>query len=136
MTTKNELIKIAAETMMKAYTPYSGFKVGAALLTSDGKIYTGCNIENAAYGPTICAERVAFFSAVRDGEREFEAIAIVGGEGGLLTSFTYPCGVCRQVMREFCTDDFKLYFSNGKDIEEHTLSDMLPFSFTPKDLGK
>ena len=136
MAQKKELVKIATETMMRAYTPYSGFKVGAALLCKDGKIYTGCNIENAAYGPTVCAERVAFFSAVRDGEREFEAIAIVGGEGGVLSSFTYPCGVCRQVMREFCTDDFKLYFSNGTDIKELTLGEMLPFSFTPRDLGK
>ncbi|MBP3368095.1 MAG: cytidine deaminase, partial [Clostridia bacterium] len=126
-----ELIKIATETMMKAYTPYSGFKVGAALLASSGKIYTGCNIENASYTPTVCAERVAFFSAVRDGERKFDAIAIVGGEGGVLSSYTYPCGVCRQVMRELCTGDFKLYFSDGKEIKELTLDEMMPYSFTP-----
>ncbi len=131
-----ELIKIATETMMKAYTPYSGFKVGAALLASNGKIYTGCNIENASYTPTVCAERVAFFSAVREGERKFDAIAIVGGEGGVLSSFTYPCGVCRQVMCEFCTGDFKLYFSDGKEIKELTLDEMMPYSFTPADLGK
>ncbi len=131
-----ELIKIATETMMKAYTPYSGFKVGAALLASNGKIYTGCNIENASYTPTVCAERVAFFSAVRDGERKFDAIAIVGGEGGVLSSYTYPCGVCRQVMREFCTGDFKLYFSDGNEIKELTLDEMMPYSFTPADLGK
>ena len=131
-----ELVKIATETMMKAYTPYSGFKVGAALLASSGKIYTGCNIENASYTPTVCAERVAFFSAVRDGERSFDAIAIVGGEGGVLSSYTYPCGVCRQVMREFCKGDFKLYFSDGNEIKELTLDQMMPYSFTPADLGK
>ncbi len=131
-----ELIKIATETMMKAYTPYSGFKVGAALLTKDGKVYTGCNIENAAYTPTVCAERVAFFSAVRDGERDFSAIAIVGGEGGVLSSFTYPCGVCRQVMREFCSGEFKVYVSDGCEIKCHTLDEIMPFSFTPADLGK
>ena len=135
MVDKKELLKIATETMMKAYTPYSGFKVGAALLSKSGKIYTGCNIENASYTPTVCAERVAFFNAVRDGEREFQAIAIVGGEGGVLSSFTYPCGVCRQVMREFCKGDFMLYFSNGTDTEEHTLDEMMPYSFTPADLG-
>ncbi len=131
-----ELVKIATETMMKAYAPYSGFKVGAALLTKDGKVYTGCNIENAAYTPTVCAERVAFFSAVRDGAREFSAIAVVGGEGGVLSSFTYPCGVCRQVMREFCSGDFKLYVSDGREITEYTLDEIMPFSFTPADLGK
>lgn len=95
------LVSKACEAMKSAYTPYSGFKVGAALLTKGGKVYTGCNIENASYTPTICAERVAFFSAVRDGERDFCKIAIVGGKGGVISSFTYPCGVCRQVMREF-----------------------------------
>lgn len=129
-----ELVNIAIDAMMKAYTPYSGFKVGAALLTEDGKVYIGCNIENAAYSPTVCAERVAFFSAVRDGERKFTKIAVVGGMGGKLSSFTYPCGVCRQVMREFCDDDFVLVVSDGKDIKEHTLTDILPCSFSPKDL--
>ncbi len=136
MTDGYELIKIATDMMLKAYTPYSGFKVGAALLARSGKIYTGCNIENAAYTPTVCAERVAFFSAIRDGEREFDSIAIVGGEGGVLTSFTYPCGVCRQVMREFCSGDFKLYFSDGCEIKAHTLDEIMPVSFTPADLGK
>ena len=129
-----ELVNIAIDAMMKAYTPYSGFKVGAALLTEDGKVYIGCNIENAAYSPTVCAERVAFFSAVRDGERKFTKIAVVGGMGGKLSSFTYPCGVCRQVMREFCDDNFVLVVSDGKDIKEHTLTDILPCSFSPKDL--
>lgn len=129
-----ELVNLAIEAMGKAYTPYSNFKVGAALLTDDGEVYIGCNIENAAYSPTVCAERVAFFSAVRDGKRKFTKIAVVGGMNGKLSSFTYPCGVCRQVMREFCDDDFVLIVSDGKDIKEHTLSDILPFSFSPKDL--
>ncbi len=129
------LIALAKEAMKNAYAPYSGFKVGAALLTKDGRVYTGCNIENASYTPTICAERVAFFSAVRDGVREFDKIAIVGGKNGVITSFTYPCGVCRQVMREFCTDDFTLVFHNGETVEEHTLAELLPFSFSPLDLS-
>ncbi len=129
-----ELVNLAIEAMGKAYTPYSNFKVGAALLTDDGEVYIGCNIENAAYSPTVCAERVAFFSAVRDGKRKFAKIAVVGGMNGKLSSFTYPCGVCRQVMREFCDDDFVLIVSDGKDIKEHTLADILPFSFSPKDL--
>ena len=129
-----ELVNLAIEAMGKAYTPYSNFKVGAALLTDDGEVYIGCNIENAAYSPTVCAERVAFFSAVRDCKRKFAKIAVVGGMNGKLSSFTYPCGVCRQVMREFCDDDFVLIVSDGKDIKEHTLADILPFSFSPKDL--
>lgn len=129
-----ELVNLAIEAMGKAYTPYSNFKVGAALLTDDGEVYIGCNIENVAYSPTVCAERVAFFSAVRDGKRKFTKIAVVGGMNGKLSSFTYPCGVCRQVMREFCDDDFVLIVSDGKDIKEHTLADILPFSFSPKDL--
>lgn len=128
------LVKMAIDAMAKAYTPYSGFKVGAALLTDDGKVYIGCNIENAAYSPTVCAERVAFFSAVRDGNRNFTKIALVGGMNGQLSSFTYPCGVCRQVMREFCDDSFVLVVSDGNEIKEHTLGEILPFSFSPKDL--
>lgn len=129
-----ELVIIATDAMKKAYTPYSGFKVGAALLTDDGEVYIGCNIENAAYTPTVCAERVAFFSAVRDGKRKFSKIAVVGGKDGELSSFTYPCGVCRQVMREFCDDDFILVVSDGKEIKEHTLAEILPCSFSPNDL--
>ncbi|MBE6626663.1 MAG: cytidine deaminase [Ruminococcaceae bacterium] len=129
-----ELVNLAVEAMKKAYTPYSCFKVGAALLSEDGDVTIGCNIENAAYSPTICAERVAFSSAVRDGKRKFTKIAVVGGMNGKLSSFTYPCGVCRQVMREFCDDDFVLVVYDGKDIKEHTLADILPFSFSPKDL--
>ena len=96
------LIDRAIEGMYYAYTPYSGFRVGAALLTESGEIYTGCNIENAAYTPTNCAERTAFFKAVSEGERHFAAICIVGGKDGKLADYTSPCGVCRQVMMEFC----------------------------------
>ena len=128
------LLAAAREAMGHAYAPYSVFSVGAALLTEDGEVYTGCNIENAAFSPTVCAERVAFFQAVRDGHRKFSAIAIVGGKNGEITSFTYPCGVCRQVMREFCGDDFKLYFTDGKTVQTLTLAEMLPKSFSPRDL--
>ena len=127
-----KLIEIASETMMKAYAPYSGFKVGAALLCEDGTLYTGCNIENATYTPTVCAERVAYFSAVRDGHRKFSKIAIVGGLDGVISSYAYPCGVCRQVMREFCSGDFELIFFDGKEMKELTLDEMMPFSFTPE----
>ena len=119
-----------------AYVPYSGFSVGAALLCRDGKIYQGCNIENAAFGPTICAERTAFFKAVYDGEREFEAIAVVGGRAGEeITGLFPPCGVCRQVMREFCDLDFKLYLGREDNRwEERTLGELLPMSFSPADM--
>ena len=105
-----EMIELAIGQLQYSYTPYSGFKVGAALLTKDGKFYTGCNIENAAFTPTNCAERTAFFKAVSEGEREFRAICIVGGKDGVLTEYAAPCGVCRQVMREFCGDDFRRSF--------------------------
>ena len=104
-----ELLALAKEAMMGAYAPYSGFFVGAALLTKNGKVYTGCNIENAAFSPTNCAERTAFFKAVSEGEREFAAIAVVGGKGGVITSLCSPCGVCRQVMQEFCGPDFVIH---------------------------
>ena len=134
--TNEDLIALAREMTRHSYAPYSRFCVGAALLCRDGRVYTGCNIENAAFGPTVCAERVAIFSAVRDGERDFERIAIVGGEEGRITSFTPPCGVCRQVMREFCRDDFIVVLSDGDRIREITLAALLPDSFSPADLGK
>ena len=133
--TNQELIDLAVAAMKSAYAPYSGFTVGAALLTADGQVYTGCNIENAAYTPTVCAERVAFFSAIRDGRRDFKKIAVVGGKNSALTSFTYPCGVCRQVMREFCADDFTILAYNGSETRETTLAALLPDSFSPRDLG-
>jgi cytidine deaminase len=129
---QERLLKLATEARERAYTPYSHYNVGAALLTKDGKIYQGCNIENASYTPTICAERTAFFKAIYDGERDFSAIAIIGS--GATPSF--PCGVCRQVMSEFCGGDFVLIVSNrdGSEIIVETLDQMMPHRFGPKDL--
>ena len=131
------LIKEAIEARKMAYTPYSHFKVGAALLTADGKIYRGCNIENAGYTPSNCAERTAFFKAVSEGERSFAAIAIVAGpENGDLV-LTAPCGVCRQVMMEFCSPDkFKVITArSADDFTVHTLRELLPNGFGPSDLN-
>ncbi|MCD7860170.1 MAG: cytidine deaminase [Firmicutes bacterium] len=126
-----ELCALAQEAMAHAYAPYSGCKVGAALLCADGAVYQGCNIENASFSPTICAERTAFFKAVYDGHRDFTAIAISGGKDGVVTGAFPPCGVCRQVMREFCRDDFLVYFVlPGGAFEVHTLAEILPFSFS------
>ena len=129
--TSRELALAAIDAMKKSYSPYSQFTVGAALLTKDGKIYTGANIENASYTPTVCAERTAIFTAVHNGEREFEAIAIVGGHKGDIKGVTAPCGVCRQVMSEFCSPDFKviLVTSRDGDFEETTLGELLPYMF-------
>ena len=126
-----ELIELAQEAMRHAYAPYSGFRVGAALLCADGSVYQGCNIENAAYSPTNCAERTAFFKAVYDGHRDFTALAVCGGKDGCLTGFCPPCGVCRQVMGEFCKEDFLVYIA-GPDgqYRTRTLSQLLPDSFT------
>ena len=132
----SQLLDTAIRAMQSAYAPYSHFHVGAALLTESGEVYTGCNIENAAYSCTVCAERTSFFSAVRDGHRKFTKIAVVGGMNGEISSFTYPCGVCRQVMREFCADDFILVFTDGKDVRELTLDQILPYSFSPADLAE
>lgn len=126
----NELCKLAIEAMGHAYAPYSGFQVGAALLCADGSVYQGCNIENAAYSPTNCAERTAIFKAVYDGHRDFTAIAVCGGKGGVITGAFPPCGVCRQVMREFCGDDFRIYLVNDKGFETVTLTQLLPYGFT------
>ena len=133
-----ELVNLAIEAREHAYVPYSGFAVGAALLTNEGKVYQGCNIENSAFGPTNCAERTAFFTAVYQGERDFEAIAIVGGrEGKPVSDLCAPCGVCRQVMREFCKNDFKIYLSKGDgEVLTYTLSDLLPLSFSKDDLDR
>ena len=131
--TPEKLCELAIEAMSHAYVPYSGYKVGAALLCADGTVYQGCNIENAAYGPTNCAERTAFFKAVYDGYRDFTAIAVCGGKDGIITGVFPPCGVCRQVMREFCDDDFVIYMvdADGK-YESHTLAEILPHSFSAK----
>ncbi len=126
-----KLLELAAEAMQHAYVPYSGYRVGAALLCADGTVYQGCNIENASYTPTICAERTAFFKAVYDGKRAFTAIAVVGGKDGKITGFFPPCGVCRQVMREFCRDDFLIYMGGPEgSFEAHTLAEILPYSFS------
>ena len=128
--TAEKLCELAKEAMQHAYVPYSGFKVGAALLCKDGTVYQGCNIENAAYGPTNCGERTAFFKAIYDGQREFEAIAVCGGKDGVIAGAFPPCGVCRQVMREFCKDDFVIYMINPDGYEAVTLAELLPFSFS------
>ena len=133
--TDAELIRAAFKARSFAYTPYSHFKVGAALLGRSGKVYTGCNIENAAYTPTNCAERTAVFKAVSEGITEFDAIAVCGGPGEAEPEdFCTPCGVCRQVMREFCRGDFTLVFYDGEKTAEYTLDEMMPHSFTPMDL--
>lgn len=126
---KKLLIKKAFEAKKKAYTPYSGFNVGAALLTSNGKIYTGCNIESASYTPTICAERTAIAKAVSEGERSIIAIAITGD-----SQWTYPCGVCRQVIREFGKDAIVIIAKSEDEYREYTLNELLPHSFGPEDL--
>ena len=128
--TAEKLAELAKEAMTHAYAPYSGFMVGAALLCKDGTVYQGCNIENAAFGPTNCAERTAFFKAVYDGQRDFTAIAVCGGKDGVIAGAFPPCGVCRQVMREFCTDEFLLYLVDENGYETHTLAEILPFSFS------
>ena len=127
--TPEQLVSLSKEAMTHAYAPYSGFFVGAALLCADGTVYQGCNIENAAYGPTNCAERTAFFKAVYDGHRDFKAIAICGGKEGKITGAFPPCGVCRQVMREFCSDDFLVYLVTPEGYETRTLTQLLPDSF-------
>ena len=130
-----ELIHLAKQAMQRAYTPYSGYKVGAALVTKQGDVYLGCNIENAAFGPSNCAERTAFFTAICAGEREFEAIAVVGGKDGVVTDIFPPCGVCRQVMREFCGEDFLIHLFDGSAYRTFTLGELLPLGFTAADLA-
>ena len=128
--TFEKLIEQAIKAMEYAYAPYSGYKVGAALLCADGTIYTGCNIENAAFSPTVCAERTAIFKAISEGKREFSAIAVCGGKNGKIEGFFPPCGVCRQVLREFCSDDFPvLLIGQQGQCRTKTLSQLLPESF-------
>lgn len=123
----------AVKAREMAYAPYSNYKVGACLLAKSGKLYMGCNVENASYTPTNCAERTAFFKAVSEGEREFVAIAIVGGKEELSPSCT-PCGVCRQVMTEFCDKDFKVILGTPDKYYVYNLQDIMPFSFTNEEL--
>ncbi len=135
-----KLVELAYESKKKSYSPYSNFAVGAAVLTKSGKVYMGCNIENAAFTPTNCAERTAFFKAVSEGETEFEAVAIAGGptDGRNYDNYCSPCGVCCQVMMEFCNPDtFQVILT--KSIEEYktyTLKDLLPLGFGPADLER
>ena len=132
--TPEKLVEMAVDAMQRAYAPYSGYKVGAALLCKDGSVYCGCNIENASYSPTNCAERTAFFKAIYDGHRDFNAIAVCGGKDGVITGGFPPCGVCRQVMREFCEDDFLIYMAGpGGSYETVMLSQLLPYSFSARE---
>ena len=137
--TRSELISHALNARKQSYSPYSHFQVGAALLSSDGKLYTGCNIENAAYTPSNCAERTAFFKAVSEGVKSFSSIAIIGGpEGADSLQLCAPCGVCRQVMMEFC-DPKSFEVILAKDPEHYevfTLEQILPMGFGPEDLDK
>lgn len=130
---KKDLCKAAIKALENSYSPYSNCKVGAALLCENGRVYIGCNIENAAFSPTICAERTAFAKAISEGERKFSAIAVAGSKNGVLTAFS-PCGVCRQVMAEFCKKNFKiLVVTSNESFEEYTLEQLLPSSFDLKE---
>ena len=132
-----QLIETAIAQRAFSYAPYSGFKVGAALLAKNGTIYTGCNIENAAYTPTNCGERTAFFKAVSEGVRKFDAIAVVGGKGETLTDYAAPCGVCRQVMMEFCDpEEFQVIVAiSPEEYQIFTLKELLPLGFGPANLA-
>ena len=132
----HELMALAVKARAFSYAPYSNFHVGAALLGKSGRVYTGCNVENAAYTPTNCAERTAIFKAVSEGEREFTAIAVVGGAGDSLSELCAPCGVCRQVLAEFCNGDLRVIMGNPDHIRVTTLADLLPHSFGKQDLNK
>ena len=133
MMTGKELCALAKTAMKNAYVPYSGFRVGAALLCADGSVYTGCNIENAAFTPTVCAERTAIFKAISEGKKDFAAIAVASGKtDGGAASFP-PCGVCRQVLAEFCAPEMPVYVLEGSgEVRAYTLQELLPFAFTPK----
>ena len=132
-----KMIDTAIAQLQFSYTPYSNFKVGAALLAQNGTIYTGCNIENASYTPTNCAERTAFFKAVSEGVRTFDAICVVGGKGGVLTEYAVPCGVCRQVMMEFCDPEtFRIILAVSRErYDIYTLKELLPLGFGPNNLA-
>ena len=130
------LCQKAVDMRSESYAPYSDFLVGSAVLTADGKIFTGCNVENSAFGPSICAERTAIVKAVSEGYKDFAAIAIAGGKKDGELQYCAPCGVCRQVMREFCKPSFKIYLAkSADDYKEFTLGDLLPESFGPDNLS-
>lgn len=128
------LMEKANDMRKMSYVPYSRFRVGAVLVTKDGKEYTGCNIENAAFSPTICAERTAFAKAVSEGEREFSCIAIVGGREGEISTLCAPCGVCRQVMSEFCDSNFEVVLGTPEKFKVFKLDEVMPFRFTGEEL--
>ena len=128
--TDEELINLAKQASKNSYSPYSHFKVGAALLCSDGTVFTGCNVENASFGATNCAERTAVFSAVANGYRHFSKIAIVGSSDGVFTSPTPPCGICRQVLNQFCDKNFQIILFDGKEIIRLSLGEAFPYPFT------
>ncbi|MCI8431397.1 MAG: cytidine deaminase [Lachnospiraceae bacterium] len=133
-----ELIRTAVEQLAYAYVPYSHFRVGAALLAKNGTVYRGCNIENAAYTPSNCAERTAFFKAVSEGVKEFSAICVVGGRNGEVTEYTPPCGVCRQVMMEFCDpEEFEIVLATDTEhYQVFRLNELLPMGFGPGNLAE
>lgn len=134
---KKDLFVLAKETMQNSYAPYSKYNVGAVLLCKNGNIYKGCNVENASYSATNCAERTALFSAISNGEKEFSAICVVGGKNGEIEDYAMPCGICRQVLSEFCGADFKIFVGiSENDIKEYTLGELLPFSFDKSRLGE
>ena len=132
--TENELLTLAKGARGNSYAPYSGFAVGAALLADDGRVFVGCNIENASFGGTICAERVALGAAVASGERHFAAIAIVGGAGTRADAPCFPCGICRQVLSELCRGDMPVYLEGANGVEEYTLAALLPHAFGAEDM--
>lgn len=132
--TDEALVEAAVSAMQSAYAPYSGYKVGAAVCTANGLIYTGGNIENASYGATVCAERTALLKAVSDGARDFSAIAVVGGKDGVIRKIASPCGICRQVLAEFCGGNTRVLLYDGDGITERRLQDLLPLSFGPQNL--
>lgn len=131
MISNEKLVELALEARNRSYAPYSHFMVGAALLTNDGKVYQGCNIENASFSPTVCAERTAFFKAISEGDREFVKIAVVGSPEGEVDRYAAPCGVCRQVMTEFCDPEtFEIIFGiSPEKYEVHLLKEILPYGF-------
>lgn len=130
--TEQQLCELAIQATSRAYAPYSGYCVGAALLTGSGKVYLGCNIESASYSPTVCAERVALFKAISEGERELVMLAVAGGKDGVISGAFPPCGVCRQVMAEFCPPDFPILVVQSENTHaRYTLEQLLPCAFTP-----
>ena len=132
--TDKELILKAVKAMDNAYAPYSGFKVGAALLSEEGRVFSGCNIENAAYPAGLCAERAAIAGAVSAGVRNFVKIAIVGGKNGEIIDYCPPCGICRQVLSEFCGENFEILLYDGKRVKSYRLKELLPHNFGSDDL--